>query len=127
MIIDCHGHYTTAPKPLAAWRQRQLAGEDPGALVIADDDIRETIGNAQLKKQRERGADVTLFSPIAGQMGHHLGTPAQSIAWSRVANDLIGRVCGLFPENFVGVCQLPPATTAACVPKPADRRQTPAT
>ena len=26
MIIDCHGHYTTAPKALENWRNRQIAG-----------------------------------------------------------------------------------------------------
>jgi hypothetical protein len=26
MIIDCHGHYTTAPKALEHWRSRQIAG-----------------------------------------------------------------------------------------------------
>ena len=26
MIIDCHGHYTTAPKALEDWRNRQIAG-----------------------------------------------------------------------------------------------------
>ncbi|SEB25016.1 4-oxalmesaconate hydratase, partial [Paraburkholderia sartisoli] len=26
MIIDIHGHYTTAPKALEAWRNRQIAG-----------------------------------------------------------------------------------------------------
>lgn len=26
MIIDCHGHFTTAPKTLHAWRQKQLDG-----------------------------------------------------------------------------------------------------
>ena len=26
MIIDCHGHYTTAPKALEAWRNQQIAG-----------------------------------------------------------------------------------------------------
>ena len=32
MIIDCHGHYTTAPKALEAWRKRQIAGiQDPAA------------------------------------------------------------------------------------------------
>ena len=32
MIIDCHGHYTTAPKALEAWRNRQIAGiKDPNA------------------------------------------------------------------------------------------------
>jgi hypothetical protein len=24
MIIDCHGHFTTAPKALHAWRKKQL-------------------------------------------------------------------------------------------------------
>ena len=107
MIIDCHGHYTTAPKALPAWRTRQLAGEDPGALVISDDEIRASIEGAQLKQQQARGADLTLLSPIAGQMGHHLGTPQTSVAWSRVCNDLIHRVTTLFPRNFAGVCQLP--------------------
>ena len=32
MIIDCHGHYTTAPKALEDWRNRQIAGiKDPAA------------------------------------------------------------------------------------------------
>ena len=26
MIIDIHGHYTTAPKALEEWRARQIAG-----------------------------------------------------------------------------------------------------
>ena len=30
MIIDVHGHYTTAPKALEEWRNRQIAGiKDP--------------------------------------------------------------------------------------------------
>ena len=30
MIIDCHGHYTTAPKGLQTWRDDQLAAlKDP--------------------------------------------------------------------------------------------------
>jgi 4-oxalmesaconate hydratase len=116
LIIDCHGHYTTAPKSLAEWRKRQLAGEDPGPLEISDDEIRETVAGAQLKKQQERGADVTLFSPIAGQMAHHLGTQAQGIAWAREANNLIARVCALFPGKFVGVCQLPQAPEGEIAP-----------
>ncbi len=30
-----------------------------------------------------------------------------SLQWSQVCNDLIYRVCKLYPDNFVGVCQLP--------------------
>jgi 4-oxalmesaconate hydratase len=110
MIIDAHGHYTTAPKQLREWRQRQIASAGTPfteKLVISDDEIRETITNGQLKLQKERGSDVTLFSPIAGMMAHHYGDEETSRQWTRTANDLIHRVCTLFPESFVGVCQLP--------------------
>jgi 4-oxalmesaconate hydratase len=40
-------------------------------------------------------------------MGHHQGNAATSLQWSRVCNDLIHRACNLYPDNFVGVCQLP--------------------
>ena len=40
-------------------------------------------------------------------MGHHIGDATASLHWSQHCNDLIHRVCTLYPENFVGVCQLP--------------------
>jgi 4-oxalmesaconate hydratase len=114
MIIDCHGHYTTAPRELEAWRQRQIANlNNPahvlseGPLNISDDQIRESLETAQLKLQRERGTDITIFSPRAVGMAHHVGTAATSLQWAQVCNDLIHRVCTLYPKNFVGVCQLP--------------------
>ena len=114
MIIDIHGHYTTAPKELEAYRQKQIADlkEAPasrakGTLSISDDQIRESIEKAQLKLQRERGTDVTIFSPRAAGMGHHIGDGTTSLHWSQECNDLIHRVCTLFPKSFVGVCQLP--------------------
>ena len=114
MIIDCHGHYTTAPKSLQAYRDAQVAGlKDPSwrptkaALGITDDEIRTSIEGAQLKLQRERGTDVTIFSPRASGMGHHIGDATVSQYWSEICNDLIYRVCKLFPRNFVAVCQLP--------------------
>jgi 4-oxalmesaconate hydratase len=114
MIIDCHGHYTTAPKALQAYRDAQIAGlKDPSwrpakaALAISDDEIRASIEGAQLKLQRERGTDLTIFSPRASGMGHHIGDATVSQYWSEICNDLIYRVCRLFPKNFVGVCQLP--------------------
>ena len=70
MIIDCHGHYTTAPKALEAWRNRQIAGiKDPAAmpkvaeLKISDDELRESIETNQLRLMKERGCDLTIFSP----------------------------------------------------------------
>jgi 4-oxalmesaconate hydratase len=113
MIIDCHGHYTTAPKGLQTWRDTQLAAlksgspASKGAVQISDDEIRDSLENAQLKLQRERGTDVTIFSPRASAMAHHLGDATTSLHWSQHCNDLIHRVCTLYPENFVGVCQLP--------------------
>jgi hypothetical protein len=70
MIIDCHGHYTTAPKALEDWRSRQIAGiKDPSArprvseLRISDDELRGSIEKNQLKQMKERGSDLTIFSP----------------------------------------------------------------
>jgi 4-oxalmesaconate hydratase len=114
MIIDCHGHYTTAPKALQDYREAQVAAlNDPaqppfdGEIKITNDQIRESLEGAQLKLQRERGTDVTIFSPRASAMAHHIGSARTSADWSRHCNDLIHRVCTLYPKNFVGVCQLP--------------------
>ena len=123
MIIDCHGHYTTAPRELETYRQRQLANPDDASLAppkISDDQIRESLEKAQLKFQRERGTDITIFSPRASAMGHHLGNAGTSLRWSQVCNDLIARVCSLYPDNFVGVCQLPQSpgvSPANCIPE----------
>lgn len=113
MIIDIHGHYTTAPEPLGAWRKQQLAALDGGmppsgdGPVITDDQIRESIEPNQLRLMNERGIDVQVFSPRASFMAHHAGDFETSSAWSRHCNDLIGRVCELYPQRFVPSAMLP--------------------
>ena len=114
MIIDCHGHYTTAPAQLERYREGQIAdlgqpGHRPhkGVINISDDEIRESLETAQLRIQRERGTDRTIFSPKAIGMGHHLGNETTSRYWAEHCNELIHRVCELYPDNFTGVCQLP--------------------
>ena len=113
MIIDCHGHYTTAPAPLQTFRDQQTArikdplAPEPGPIEISDDAIRESIEKNQLKLLKERGADMTIFSPRASAMAPHVGDEAVSKAWTRASNDLIKRVVDLYPEYFIGVCQLP--------------------
>jgi len=113
LIIDCHGHYTTAPAAHDAFRAQQIARIKDPALPppdparISDDQIRETIETQQLKLQKQRGADITLFSPRASTMAHHIGDEAVSQAWTRACNDLIKRVTDLYARNFVGICQLP--------------------
>src|SRR5579875_539162 len=98
MIIDCHGHYTTAPAALQEFRDAQLARlTDPTLPVppepeISDDAIRASIEGNQLRIARERGSDLTIFSPRASAMGHHISDPHTAAEWARVCNDLIYRV-----------------------------------
>ena len=112
MIIDCHGHYTTAPEAHNLWRRAQVAAYEanesaPPYPMIDDDVIRESIETNQLRILRERGADMTIFSPRASAMEQHVGDETTSQYWSRACNDLIKRVVDLFPDAFVGVGQLP--------------------
>ncbi|HMN82792.1 MAG TPA: amidohydrolase family protein [Burkholderiaceae bacterium] len=113
MIIDIHGHYTTEPAALHAFRDRQLAGLADAArkpsgtdLGITDEQLVASV-QPQLAFQNARGSDLTLFSPRAGGMAHHVGTEAISRQWTTVCNDLIHRICTLLPDNFVPVGQLP--------------------
>ena len=115
MIIDCHGHYTTEPPQLTDYRKAQLEGlaKDPSFLPtradlkITDDEIRERLEPNQIRMQKERGTDLSIFSPRAVGMGHHLGTEQTSYYWAEISNNMIRRVCDLSPENFAPVCQLP--------------------
>ena len=113
MIIDIHGHYTTTPAPHQAYRDSQLARLDdprlppPEPAAIGDDEIRDSIERNQLEVLRARGGDLMVFSPKASGMEHHVPDVATASAWARASNDLVHRVVELFPEHFVGVCQLP--------------------
>ncbi|MEU4479030.1 amidohydrolase family protein [Micromonospora sp. NPDC023966] len=128
MIIDCHGHYTTAPQAHTSWREVQRAafdaGEEPPAYPgISDDEIRETVEGSQLRLMAERGIDLTIFSPRASAMGHHIGDEATSSRWAQVSNDLIARVVELYPDNFIGVCQLPQSPGAPISQSVAELRR----
>ena len=115
MIIDCHGHYTTAPAELGQYREAQkaaletdpLAVGEKGLLAISDQQIIDSLEGVQLRLQRERGTDLTLFSPRASWMGHHIGNAHTSRFWTEHCNELIHRITALYPQNFVGICQLP--------------------
>ncbi len=88
MIIDCHGHYTTAPAALGDYRRRQLDRlSDPLApqlldeVAITDDEIRASLEGAQLRTQRERGVDCTLFlaqSPAQWDITSAMRRPANT-------------------------------------------------
>jgi 4-oxalmesaconate hydratase len=127
MIIDCHGHYTAAPKALEDWRYRQIAGiKDASAkpkrseLRISDDELRESIEKNQLRLMKERGLDLTIFSPRASFMAHHIGDFAISSEWAAICNKLCYRVAKLFPDNFIGAAMLPQSPgvdPSTCIPE----------
>lgn len=127
MIIDCHGHYTTAPKALKSWRAAQIAnlntpelGPRVSDLKISDDEIRESIEVNQLARMRERGVDVTIFSPQASFMTHHIGDFNTSATWAAICNELCYRVTQLFPNQFVGAAMLPQSPgvdPSTCLPE----------
>ena len=115
MIIDCHGHYTTAPEELGQYRDQQKAelAKDPltpgskGLVAISDQQIQDSLEGNQLKMQADRGTDLTIFSPRASWMGHHIGNEHTSKHWTEHCNELIYRIAEMYPKNFVGVAQLP--------------------
>lgn len=128
LIIDCHGHYTTAPDELGEYRdqQKKELKTDPlfdhvkGVVNISDDQIRDSLEGAQLKLQRERGTDVAVFSPRASWMGHHIGNQSTSKYWTEHCNDLIYRITNLYPQNFIGAAQLPQSPQADMVASAAE-------
>ncbi|MSO82250.1 MAG: amidohydrolase [Acidobacteria bacterium] len=121
MLIDAHGHYTTVPAGLRVFRALQISQMGrpvKGAVNISDDEIRASLEKGQLRLLDERGIDFMLFSPIASAMGHHFGNALVSRYWTEVNNDLIHRVCRLYPDRFAGVCSLPQSpgvSPAECV------------
>jgi 4-oxalmesaconate hydratase len=127
MIIDVHGHYTTAPPALGAWRDLQIAAlkdpcskPSPADLKISDDELRESIEANQLRLMKQRGSDLTIFSPRASFMAHHVGGFETSAAWAAICNELCHRVSRLFPAHFIGAAMLPQSPgvdPATCIPE----------
>jgi len=127
LIIDCHGHYTTAPPALEAWRTRQIdslaepwTGPRRADLRISDDELCETIEPNQLRLMDERGIDLTIFSPRASFMAHHIGGFETSSEWAAICNELCHRVSRLYPDRFAPAAMLPQSPgvePATCVPE----------
>ena len=120
MIIDCHGHFTTTPPQVAKFRADQIAefnrtGITPSLVppAVSDEEIRKGITENQLRIMRERGIDLTIFSPRAIGMDHQTGNEETNVIWARYCNELIHRAVKMFPDAFVGVCQLPQAPGVA--------------
>ena len=112
LVIDCHGHFTSEPDHFLEFRRDQIAAASNSAAGrrypgVNDRELHDAITANQLRLQQERGTDVTLLSPRAAGMGHHVPDGETAAAWARLSNDTVGRICELFPQNFAPVCQLP--------------------
>jgi 4-oxalmesaconate hydratase len=109
MIIDVHAHYTQAPPQLDAYRGRQVSNisrPEKGGIKVTDEQLVKSV-QENLKQMADKGLDRLVFSPRASGMGHDFGNELISRYWTEINNDLIGRVCKLFPDKFVPCCQLP--------------------
>ena len=69
---------------------------------------------------QERGSDLTIFSPRASFMAHHIGDFNVSSTWAAICNELCFRVSQLFPDHFVPVAMLPQSPGVdpeTCIPE----------
>ena len=114
-------------KALENWRNAQVAnlktpelGPKVADLKISDDELRESIETNQLKLMKQRGSDLTIFSPRASFMAHHIGDFQTSATWAAICNELCHRVAELFPDHFIGAAMLPQSPgvdPASCIPE----------
>jgi 4-oxalmesaconate hydratase len=120
MIIDVHGHFTTAPSQLDAYRGRQLSAlnrPSRGRLLITDDELRISLIPV-IQQLDDRGIASLIFSPRASGMGHEIGSFATSRYWSEHNNDLIYRATQMYPGRLIPAGQLPQSpgvTPASCI------------
>ncbi len=90
MIIDSHGHYTTLPPAVDAWRSRQiadLAKPTKGSINVSDDEIRETLENGQIKRETSRTRRTAMAgivkirrarTTVRGQVSHFMNKARQT-------------------------------------------------
>ena len=120
MIIDCHGHYTTARRAhgLAGGPAASVRGR-PGPAAVPDDlrrrDPRDD-RDGQLRLQASAAPTSRSSRPRASGWATTSATSTSAARWAEHCNDLVARVVQLYPDDFVGVCQLPQS------PGVADRR-----
>ena len=127
VIIDCHGHYTTAPPQLDAFRDAQLARlADPAAAPapladVSDDELRESVEANQLRiAARARRRPHALLPPGLGHGPPRAGPRRRAgVGRSQQRPRRPGRRA--VPPTFAGVCQLPQTRRTA----PLDRRASP--
>jgi predicted TIM-barrel fold metal-dependent hydrolase len=116
MIIDIHGH-VSAPDALYAYKANVLShrgAHGRGRVAATDDQLRAAVetpggvfGISHLEHLDTAGIDLQLISPRPFTMMHS-EEPARIVQWFiEETNNVIHRVCGLYPERFRGMAGLP--------------------
>ncbi|HTT00126.1 MAG TPA: amidohydrolase family protein [Streptosporangiaceae bacterium] len=115
MILDVHGH-VSAPDGLYAYKANLLShrgAHGRGGVALSDDQLRAAVeqpsrafGLSHLGHLDAAGIDVQLISPRPYTMMHS-EEPAKLVQWFiEETNNVIHRVCGLYPERFRGMAGL---------------------
>jgi predicted TIM-barrel fold metal-dependent hydrolase len=121
VILDVHGH-VSAPDGLYAYKANLLShrgAHGRGGAGVSDDQLRAAVetpnrafGISHLEHLDAARIDVQLISPRPYTMMHS-EEPPKIVQWFiEETNNVIHRVCGLYPERFRAVAGLPqsPAT-----------------
>jgi len=124
MIVDVHGH-VSAPDGLYAYKANLLShrgAHGRGGAALSDDQLRAAVetanrafGISHLEHLDAAGIDVQIISPRPYTMMHS-EEPAKLVQWfSEETNNVIHRVCGLYPDRFRPMAGLPqsPSTSPA--------------
>ena len=125
MIIDVHGHYTTAPKALEAWRNQQIAGiTDPSARprVVGPDDQRRR--DPRDDREQPAQADAASVDRTSRSSARARASWPTTSATSRSrrrgprsATSSAHASASLFPDHFIPAAMLPQSPGVA--PRPA--------
>ncbi|HLH66076.1 MAG TPA: amidohydrolase family protein [Solirubrobacteraceae bacterium] len=116
MIIDVHGH-VSAPESLYAYKANLLAhrgAHGRGRLMVSDEQLREALtrgggpfGLSHLEHLNAAGIDLQLISPRPFTLMHS-EEPPRLVQWfCEETNNVIHRICELYPERFRGIAGLP--------------------
>lgn len=114
MIIDVHGH-VVAPPELYAYQSLLMASHGSHGkekLKISDEQLIHALFPPRPDKTHvelldEVGTDIQFISPRPFQMMHS-AKPEKIVHWyTEEANNIIHRLCQLFPNRFRGIAGLP--------------------
>lgn len=116
MIIDVHGH-VSAPETLYAYKANLLShrgAHGRGRVEVSDEELRAAVlrgggpfGISHLEHLDSAGIDLQLISPRPYTLMHS-EEPAKIVEWfTEETNNLIHRLCELYPDRFRGVAGLP--------------------